>query len=228
MIPSQAPKLPRVWLQTAEVPHPSYRQAAVMHLAGGFPTRIHLTHSDGGNDKCTTCGERDTMAHRVKVCSKYSHVRGQFPALVTLSDAQATLPWLPRIAEACAFRAACRARPPLSFVRSTETDLVCVYTDGSAIYPKVPQVTVLKEGVMDAVWVIGPVRLGYLQTFTRQKLRRKGKNVRRQGRLWLDRQSIGTNFHGGLNALQNLNPDESRTFHTSAQVSPLQGCMHTN
>ena len=81
------------------------------------------------------------MAHRVKVCSKYSHVRGQFPALVTLSDAQATLPWLPRIAEACAFRAACRARPPLSYVRSAETDLVCVYTDGSAIYPKVPQVT---------------------------------------------------------------------------------------
>ena len=87
-----------------QMPDPSYRQAAVMHLAGGFPTRIHLTHSDGGNDKCTTCGERDTMAHRVKVCPKYSHVRDQFPALVTLSDAQATLPWLPRIAEACAFR----------------------------------------------------------------------------------------------------------------------------
>ena len=39
-----------------QMPDPSYRQAAVMHLAGGFPARIHLTHSDGGNDKCTTCG----------------------------------------------------------------------------------------------------------------------------------------------------------------------------
>ena len=63
-----------------QVADPSHRQASVVHMAGGFPTRIHLAHSDGGKDTCT-CGERDTLSYRVLRCPYFAEVRQRFPVV---------------------------------------------------------------------------------------------------------------------------------------------------
>ena len=69
------------------------------YLCGGVPTQIRAKHWADTDDTCPLCGRRDTVAHRVIICSGTARIRELHPELGALPTQTGESAWIPTTIE---------------------------------------------------------------------------------------------------------------------------------
>ena len=118
--------------------HEDESTAVLIHLSGGIVTKSHLSHSRNCSPTCLFCPDKDTVAHRVLCCPQTSGLRESCGELSHLSQAAATLPWVPKIPDLDTFRSVCFSRPSPPLLLRTAECTQLVFVDGTAVDPTCP------------------------------------------------------------------------------------------